>query len=60
MNQDQASANQILHAQAFQIAVQLKGPVPVAEGNDYMVEAALETYRPLANSIYRFLGGQRG
>jgi hypothetical protein len=59
MNQNSVTTDQILYAQAFQIAITLKGGKPfIAEGNDFVIERALEDYRSLANSVFRFLRAQ--
>jgi hypothetical protein len=59
MHEGPTTNEQILYAQAFQIAVLLKDEKPFfLEGNDLSVDAALETYRDLANSIFRFLRAQ--
>jgi hypothetical protein len=65
MNQNpQATNDQILYAQALQIAIQLSGntntknPLPTAFPHDLFVEKDLEKYRALTLSILRYLHGQ--
>jgi hypothetical protein len=59
MNTEQKSLDQILFAQAIQIALTLGGkPFNAAFATDVQVEAHLNSHKELAKQVYRVLKAQ--